>query len=109
MPKAKKTESTSDSDSGPDDKAPPPPAKKSKGEPAAAKPDAGEGKNFWTLEKLRRVSISEFRGRKSIDIREFYHKDGKTLPGKKGIALSLAQWQKLLEVAELVTKAAKEE
>jgi len=51
------------------------------------------------------VRINEFRGRKSVDIREFYDKGGQILPGKKGISLSLIQWKKLLEVAEEVTRA----
>ncbi|XP_055906906.1 RNA polymerase II transcriptional coactivator [Eupeodes corollae] len=117
MPKSKKsgngTDSSYDSDSGPDDITPPPKAKKSKAEPATAKVETKKSTNEdssnstgpWTLEGLRQVSVTEFRGRKYVDIREFYNKDGKTLPGKKGIALSLSQWQKLLDVAEEVTAA----
>jgi len=51
------------------------------------------------------VRVSEFRGRKSVDIREYYEKSGKTLPGKKGISLSIKQWKELLKVAEEITSA----
>lgn len=106
MPKTKKSSST-DSDSGPDDIKKPSPPKKNKEDPA--KSSASQDKpNTWTLEKLRRVSISEFRGRRSVDIREFYEKNGEILPGKKGIALTPTQWEKLLEIAKEVTTALKE-
>lgn len=32
---------------------------------------------------MRRVAISEFKGKRMVNIREFYEKDGKDLPGKK--------------------------
>ena len=32
-----------------------------------------------------------------MDLREYYEKDGNLLPGKKGIALDLRQWDKLVE------------
>lgn len=64
------------------------------------------GKNTtWVLDKQRHVRINEFKGRKLIDIREYYEKDGKTLPGKKGISLSITQWKNLLEVAKEITEA----
>lgn len=57
---------------------------------------------------MRQVRINEFRGKRSVDIREFYEKDGKVLPGKKGISLNGKQWRKLLEVADEVTQALNE-
>lgn len=57
------------------------------------------------LEKQRQVRINEFRGRKLIDIREYYEKNGETLPGKKGISLSVDQWKKLLQYADEINKA----
>ncbi|KAH8378048.1 hypothetical protein KR093_008685 [Drosophila rubida] len=103
----KKQSSSSDSDSGPDDRNVPPPTKKAK-EGAKSNVDSaadGDGATNWTLEGMRQVRINEFRGRKMVDIREHYEKDGKVLPGKKGISLSASQWRKLLAVADEVTRA----
>ncbi|XP_017480851.1 PREDICTED: RNA polymerase II transcriptional coactivator [Rhagoletis zephyria] len=115
MPKNKKTSSSSDSDSdsGPEDRNAPP-AKKSKAgkEKGANESSSSSGgtatdnpKGPWTIEKLRQVRINEFKGRKMVDIREFYEKNGEILPGKKGISLHIHQWKKLLELAPEVNKA----
>lgn len=42
-----------------------------------------EGNTYWELSGMRRITISEFKGKKYINIREYYEKDGKDLPGKK--------------------------
>ncbi|KAL7742253.1 hypothetical protein ACLKA6_005515 [Drosophila palustris] len=105
----KKQSSSSDSDSGPDDRNVPPPNKKAKESGNSTKNDepagGGDGATIWTLEGMRQVRINEFRGRKMVDIREFYEKDGKVLPGKKGISLTLSQWKKLLAITDDVTRA----
>ncbi|KAK9162396.1 hypothetical protein Syun_003298 [Stephania yunnanensis] len=44
------------------------------------------------ISKNRRVSVRLWQGKPVVDIREFYYKDGKDLPGKKGISLSMDQW-----------------
>lgn len=45
--------------------------------------------SFLQLSRNRRVSVRIWQGKIWVDIREFYEKDGKTLPGKKGLLLLL--------------------
>lgn len=79
--------------------------------------DSKVGKGKWELDRNRFVSISEFKGRKSIDIRKFFAEfrlifikpqnfilsgefymdksSNEMKPGKKGISLSKSEWEKL--------------
>ncbi|XP_059486431.1 RNA polymerase II transcriptional coactivator [Neocloeon triangulifer] len=103
MPKNKKLESdSSDSDSGPEDRNPAPSKKQKTGgdKQAASSSTKVEGADepTWALEKMRYVKIREFKGKVYIDIREFYEKDGKELPGKKGISMSAQQYQKFKSI-----------
>ncbi len=41
------------------------------------------GDLYWELTKMRRVTISEFKGKQMVGIREYYEQNGKILPGKK--------------------------
>ncbi|XP_053679911.1 RNA polymerase II transcriptional coactivator [Anopheles nili] len=100
MPKNKKKESSSDSDSGPEDRHP---VKKPKS--SASSKDEEE---FFILDKHRKISVSEFKGKVYVGIREFYEKDGKQLPSKKGISLSIPQWKKLLEHADDINEKIKQ-
>ncbi|XP_060521713.1 activated RNA polymerase II transcriptional coactivator p15 [Cylas formicarius] len=92
MPKKnKKEESSSDSDSGPDDR-----------EPVRKKPKAdsnsfrtNDEEPTWDLGKNRFAKVSEFKGKIYINIREFYNADGDLKPGKKGIMLTPEQWNRL--------------
>lgn len=93
----------SDSDSGPDDKNPTP---KKGGK--STKTVEKNGEVFWDLDKNKRVSVSDFKGKTYIQIREYYEKDGKQLPGKKGIGLPLNLWEKLKELTPEIDEVLKE-
>ncbi|WEW57942.1 hypothetical protein PRK78_003409 [Emydomyces testavorans] len=45
------------------------------------------GDPYWEISRQRRVTVSSFKGRTMINIREYYEKDGQDLPGKKFNAL----------------------
>ena len=36
---------------------------------------------------MKFATVNEYRGKTYVGIREYYEKDGKTLPGKKGTGL----------------------
>ncbi len=68
-----------------------------------AKPKPPE-ENVWNLGGKKQIKIIEFKGKNYIDIREYYEKDGQTLPGKKGICLQFDQFQEILNSSEDVVK-----
>lgn len=57
-----------------------------------------DGCPAWKLEKgkERAITISDFKGRTYVNVRDFYEKGGKLLPGK-GISLTVDQWKVLGE------------
>ncbi|KAL0050327.1 hypothetical protein WJX82_009110 [Trebouxia sp. C0006] len=61
------------------------------------------------LPKNRQVSVKQFKGKLQVDIREYYEKDSELLPGKKGIALDLSQWDRLVTAVPDINAAVKEQ
>jgi len=69
-----------------------------------------EDGNRFPLSKNRFVTVSTFKGKVRVDIREFYMTDdGERRPGKKGISLSLEEWKKLASNLSDIQKAIKKE
>jgi Transcriptional Coactivator p15 (PC4) len=68
-----------------------PPSKRGKAtgsefQPSTEPKTDGDGNKYWEISKARRVTISEFKGKSIVNIREYYQQDGKWLPGKKVLA-----------------------
>jgi len=42
-----------------------------------------DGNVYWELSQKNRVTIQDFKGKTYVNIREYYEKDGQSLPGKK--------------------------
>ncbi|KAJ4133583.1 hypothetical protein NW768_005170 [Fusarium equiseti] len=65
----------------------------------------GDGNPFWELSNKRRVGLSDFNKSTLVNIREYYEKDGKALPGKKGISLSVEQYNAFLKAVPRINAA----
>ncbi len=63
---------------------------------------------FFELGSRKRVCVRTFKGQVVVDLRDYYRDktDGQMKPGKKGLSLSVAQWEKLQACAGLVCDAA---
>jgi hypothetical protein len=63
---------------------------------------AADGTKLWKLggNGLKHVSVGEFKGTKNVGLREYYEKDG-LRPGKKGINLTVEQFNSLTEHAQV--------
>lgn len=48
-----------------------------------------------TLSSKKFAKVRKFAGKTYVDFREYYEKDGKMLPGKKGLMLNKAEWQNI--------------
>ncbi|MCJ1389801.1 hypothetical protein MMC18_002658 [Xylographa bjoerkii] len=54
------------------------------------------GDEYWELTSTRRVVVSRFGGTVMVSVREYYEKEGQSLPGKKGISMPVAQFGALV-------------
>ncbi|KAJ9156451.1 hypothetical protein NKR23_g1365 [Pleurostoma richardsiae] len=80
----------------PSDSVPASKSSSSKSSGAGAGKDS-EGNSYWELSSKRRVGVSKFKNALLVNIREYYEADGELKPGKKGISLSVDQYQSLLK------------
>ncbi|KAH8671004.1 transcriptional Coactivator p15-domain-containing protein [Xylariales sp. PMI_506] len=68
---------------------------------AGSAPESGkdaEGNSYWGLSAKRRIGISKFKGQVFINIREYWSdNNGDLKPGKKGISLSIDQYNAFLQ------------
>ncbi|XP_073146700.1 RNA polymerase II transcriptional coactivator KIWI-like [Henckelia pumila] len=69
-----------------------PPRKISKSSASGDVADESDQIHICDLSKNRKLSVRNWQGKIVVDIREFYVKDGKEFPGKKGISLGIDQW-----------------
>jgi hypothetical protein len=54
------------------------------------------------------MTISEFKGKTQVALREYYEKDGKLLPGKAGLNLSIEQFSTFIFALPELTAALEE-
>jgi hypothetical protein len=48
------------------------------------------------MSSRRRITVEDYKGKTLVALREFYEKDGKMLPAKSGISLTVEQFTALL-------------
>ncbi|XP_041372688.1 activated RNA polymerase II transcriptional coactivator p15-like [Gigantopelta aegis] len=114
MPKSKELIS-SDDDSGSDTEPKPKkkkvekkPEKKEEIKPDKKSSKTSAGENMFQLSRMRFATVSEFRGKVMVGIREYYEADGDLRPGRKGISLTLEQWKSLKDQMDDIDEAIKD-
>ncbi|KAF9447493.1 ssDNA-binding transcriptional regulator, partial [Macrolepiota fuliginosa MF-IS2] len=61
-----------------------------------------EGDGYIDLGKKKHATVRAFKNIPLLDIREFYGTGSEEKPGKKGISLTLEQWQVLRANVETI-------
>ncbi|RXW16720.1 hypothetical protein EST38_g9134 [Candolleomyces aberdarensis] len=61
-----------------------------------------EGEKYVDLGKKKHATVRTFKGMKLVDIREYYNAGGEDKPGKKGISLTLDQWNTLIAASDTI-------
>ena len=51
----------------------------------------------WQIGKRKKITVSEFKGRTLVNIREYYNDNGEEKPGKKGICLQTDEFLELVK------------
>ncbi|KAF2011939.1 hypothetical protein BU24DRAFT_396607 [Aaosphaeria arxii CBS 175.79] len=93
-----------------------PASKKSKGDeeseplvPTLQKDGNGDSYVALKSNEMRRVTVSNFKGSTLVQIRDYFKGDGdQVLPGKKGIALTLDQYNVLVQALPLIESVLKD-
>lgn len=67
--------------------------------------DTGNQISF-ELDEKKKIQVREFNKKVYVDIRDFYMKEnGQSAPSRKGISLTVDNWEKFLGVIEEINKA----
>ncbi|KAI9511133.1 transcriptional Coactivator p15-domain-containing protein [Russula earlei] len=62
-----------------------------------------EGERYVDLGKKKRATVRTFKGMTLVDIREYYGTEGDEKPGKKGISLTVEQWETLVQASGAIS------
>lgn len=81
----------------------PPPTDSNDGPLLEDQTNAG-GETFFELSKTRRITLRQWKGKALVDIREFWGDANSLKPGKKGISLTVEQWEQLIRIAPAISK-----
>ncbi|EEQ83505.1 hypothetical protein RJZ56_005672 [Blastomyces dermatitidis] len=76
--------------------------------PTSEKKIDSNGDFYWNISRFRRLTVSSFKGRTMVSVREYYEKDGQELPGKKGISMPLEQFNAMVQLLPNVEAVIKE-
>lgn len=65
-----------------------------------------DGETYLELSGKRRVTVRKYKNNVLVDIREYWEPEpGKQAPGKKGISLTVGQWESLKSIMNDIDEA----